>query len=128
MFFKVFSLFSVLPMIPLFIYSLFNAIASWGRLVPSLLRLEPYRGIALKYAVQFEVLLLPLLVVSAFLGGSWIAILGHYNFLKFRYMFSHITRSVVDAVLLMIDSKITAVPFIANYYFMLRRWLALPQR
>ena len=118
---------SIFPLIPLLCYSFFNAAASLSRFVPVIGSVLPHRGIALQYAVRFEVLLLPMLIVSAFFGGSWIAILGHYNFLKFRYMFSAFTRAVVDALLAFLDLKISGIQLIAPYYFMIRRWLALPQ-
>ncbi len=125
---------SIFPLIPLLIYSFFNCIGSLSSLRPLLQRLSvvtfPFRERALSVAVQLEVFLLPLLVVMAFTGGSWIAILGHYQFLKFRYMFSAHTRAVVDTVMTAVDGGISQVPVVARYYFLVRNWIAppLPQR
>ena len=119
---------SLLPLLPLLVYSFFNCITVLAPLHPLLARLtslsHPHRERALSMAVQLEVLLLPLLVVFVFMGGSLLAVFGHYNFLKFRYMFSATTRAVVDYYVGIVDSKIVAVPFVSKYYFMVRNWLA----
>ncbi len=121
---------SLYPLVPLLIYSFFNSISTLSALHPLLHRVYTatyqYREKALAAAVQFEVFLLPYLIVNALFGGSWIAIMGYYYFLKFRYMFSANTRAVVTAIVGTMDAKVQAVPAIARYYFMVRNWFAAP--
>jgi hypothetical protein len=121
---------SLYPLTPLLIYSFFNAIPTLALLHPLLQRVNAatyqYRERALSAAVQMEVFLLPYLIVNALFGGSWIAIPGHYYFLKFRFMFSAHTRAVVTTIVAAIDSKVLAVPAVAQYYFRVRNWFATP--
>lgn len=52
-------------------------------------------------------MLLPLLVVSVFMGSaSLISVLGLWQFLKFRYMFNATTRTVVSALVHQLERAI----------------------
>merc|ERR1711924_340174 len=98
----------LLPLLPLAIYSFFNCVRPLGQMYPAYLgKLAAWAGPiqprAMALAVQVEVLLEPYLVLMIFLGGSFIAPFGHYQFLKFRYMFSAHTRYLIDSYVGRID-------------------------
>ena len=120
-----------LPLVPLSIYSFFNSIVPMSQRYPAYFsriaaRVEPLRGPALAAAVQLEVLLLPYLIISIFLGGSFITPFGHFQFLKFRYMLSGYSRIVIDKFVRQLDGLMSRVPVVSPYYFKVRNWLALP--
>ena len=116
-------------LMPLLIYSVFNAGPVLVAMSPSLGRfwgrVSPFHHKAFSFAIQIEVMLLPILVFYLFTGNaSFIAILGHYKFLTFRYITSAASQAIISQYVAKLDGFMMRTP-VNGMYLRIRNYLAL---